>query len=106
MTGPVTKSRRDDVQEMQLDPQSLVGSWFHRIENDAMYWQGVVVAEPKSGHYLLHVTSAANMPDNVQRIVPIERMLGDDDGYEWRFYDTQQEAIDAYSKWLTKELMG
>jgi hypothetical protein len=40
---------------------------------------------------------------NVQRLVAMASLLNDDDGYDYRFYDTQREAQAAYAEWVSTE---
>jgi hypothetical protein len=87
--------------DFQLVPETLVGSWFHRLENGEMIWQGVVVAEPQAGVYLVQIDHQEPGARNTQRLIPLMAMINDDDGYDWRFYDTENEARSAYAEWLT-----
>jgi len=87
-------------EDFTLVPQSLVGSWFHRLENDEIVWQGVVVAEPQSGVYLCSVDRLALGVKFVQRLVTLEKMSDDDDGQGWRFYDNEEACRVAYAAWV------
>jgi hypothetical protein len=86
-----------------LDPTSLVGSWFHRVVNGELNWQGSIVAQVDKDKYLAHITSAVDMPDNVQLVIDVAEMVFKDEGYEWRFYDTEDKAQLAYIAWLSQE---
>lgn len=103
--GQGTRTRLEWVTgpEFAFHPASLVGSWFHRLENDAMVWQGVVVAEPQPGVYLLQIDRLDVGASNVQRLVPMASLTTDDDGYDWRFYDSKREAQAAYAEWVSTE---
>lgn len=90
-------------EDFEFSPGSLVGSWFHRLENDRMVWQGAVVAEPQPGVYLLQVDRLGPGAEQVQRLVKLEQLVNDEDGYDWRFYDTENEARSAYAKWVATE---
>jgi hypothetical protein len=90
-------------EEFSLNPHSLVGSWFHRLENDQIVWQGVVVAEPAQAVYLLNVEFLDEGATNVQRLMKLDQLTNDDDGYDWRFYDTREDAVAAYASWLAFE---
>lgn len=89
---------RDHV---QLDPQSLVGSWFHRLEDDVIVWQGVIVGEPQAGVYLAEIETEAVGSRNVQRLLTMDRLTADDDANAFRFYDTEQLARGAYAEWVS-----
>jgi hypothetical protein len=89
--------------EFALDPNSMVGSWFHRLENDQIVWQGVVVGEPAGGVYLLSIEFLAPGAENVQRLIGLDQMQKDEDGYDWRFYDNEETCRAAYAHWLAFE---
>lgn len=89
--------------EFEFTPMSLIGSWFHRLENDEMIWQGAVVAEPARETYLLEVAQLAPGAKNVQRLMGLEQMLNDEEGYDWRFYDSKESADAAYVAWVSTE---
>jgi hypothetical protein len=103
--GPGGPTRKAFIEApgFEFSPASLVGSWFHRLENDRMVWQGAVVAEPQPGVYLLQVDRLDVGAQNVQRLVAMASLLNDDDGYDYRFYDTQREAQAAYAEWVSTE---
>jgi hypothetical protein len=82
-----------------LVPETLVGSWFHRLEDDEIVWQGVIVAEPQPGAYLVQIDKQEQGVENVQRLVGLGQMIGDDD--EWRFYDTEEQAQNAFAHWMS-----
>lgn len=105
--GPVKvwKRRKPMVtdEDFGFNPKSLIGSWFHRLENDRIVWSGVILAEPQSATYLVHVDRIDIGAENVQRLIPLERMVNDEEGYDWRFYDTEADAKDAFNLWLSTE---
>jgi hypothetical protein len=74
-----------DSEEIASDPKSLVGSYF--LGNSTNTWQGVVVAEPVTGVYLVELFSWISGASTEQRLVRISSML------DWTFYDD--------SKWMT-----
>jgi hypothetical protein len=88
-------------EEFSLVPVTLVGSWFHRLENGEIVWQGVVVAEPQAGVYLVQLDRQEPGVENVQRLVTLQQMATDDDGYEWRFYDSEELARNAFGASIT-----
>jgi hypothetical protein len=90
-------------EDFEFSIASLVGSWFHRLENDRMVWQGVVVAEPQPGVYLLQVDKLDAGAENVQRLATMAQLTTDDDGYDWRFYDSENQARSAYARWVASE---
>jgi hypothetical protein len=86
--------------EFVLQPATLVGSWFHRLEDDEIVWQGVVVAEVQPGAYLIQIDKQEPGVENVQRLHSLAQMLGDPDS-EWRFYDTEDQAKNAFAHWAS-----
>jgi hypothetical protein len=61
--------------------EKLVGKYFHSAnENNKVEWQGVVIGEPHPGWYLVQLLEWASGEPSVQRLVPIEKMIG------WVFY--------------------
>jgi hypothetical protein len=67
--------------ETVTKPEKLVGKFFHSAtENNKVEWQGVVIGEPHSGWYLVELFDWASGEPSVQRLVPIEKMIG------WLFY--------------------
>lgn len=86
---------------LDLDPASLVGSFFHMLENDEIVWQGVVVGQPQSSVYLVQIDTFAPGATNVQKLMPVTDMIDSDDR-EFRFYDTQQAATEAFYAWEAK----
>ncbi len=90
-------------EDFSFAPHSLVGSWFHRLENETMIERGVIVAEPQPGVYLLQVDRIEPGAENVQRLATIQQLTNDDDGYGWHFYDSENEAKSAYANWIAHE---
>jgi hypothetical protein len=67
--------------EMAGKPEKLVGKYFHSAnESNKIEWQGVVIGEPHPSWYLVQLFEWASGEPNVQRLVPIEKMIG------WSFY--------------------
>jgi hypothetical protein len=97
-----SKSRKALVEhpDFEFNPASLVGSWFHRLENDEMVWQGVVVGEPQAGTYLVQIDRMGPGAANVQKLITMAMLTNDDDGYGWHFYDTEAQAREAYAAWV------
>jgi hypothetical protein len=97
---PPVKDRLEYVtgEEFSFSPVSLVGSHFHRLENDEMVWQGTVVAEVQAGKYLLHVKRLSGAKD-VQVLMTIDQLAYTDEGYEFRFYDSEEKANQAFVEW-------
>ena len=96
------RDRREAVASADLNPVSLVGSYFHRLEHDEIVWQGIVVGEPANGYYLLELEDSVPGASRHQRLFSIRQLA--DDG-EWRFYDTSDHWRGAYAEWIahTKE---
>ena len=72
--------RLADLVDLALDPGSLVGSWCHSGADPG--WQGVVVAEPSSGVYLVQLFKWMLGERGVQVLVGLSDMK------DWQFYDT------------------
>lgn len=67
--------------EMSKNPGDVVGKYFHSAnENNKVEWQGMVIGEPHPGWYLVQLFEWASGEPKVQRLVPIEKMVG------WLFY--------------------
>jgi hypothetical protein len=67
--------------EMSEKQEKLVGKYFHSAsETDKIEWQGMVIGEPHPGWYLVQLFEWASGEPSVQRLVPIEKMIG------WLFY--------------------
>lgn len=94
------RDRKADIAERPLSPRSLVGSWFIHLENGEAVEEGLIVAEPQPGAYLLdaEVRPDPDRPGIVkrsQRLVEAVSMI-DKDGSEWRFYDQPIQMREAY----------
>lgn len=87
-----TKDGRIDrlsiVVQAELQPGSLVGSFFH--SDVGRGWQGCVVGEPFPGVYLVETFEWLAGTSHDQQLVKIEDMLG------WSFYDDIQWMANAY----------
>lgn len=86
------KSKRADrlnqADQRELNPDSLVGSYFH---SDAdRQWQGCVVAEPAPGIYLVELFSWLAGDSTEQYLIRIGDMAG------WQFYDTIEWMKNTY----------
>lgn len=101
---PQIKVRKEFVtgEDFSFNPVSLIGSWFHRLENDEILWQGVIVGEPGPGHYLCEISRMAPGAENVQVIINVKDMLLADEGYEWRFFDSEDKATVAFQDWTLR----
>lgn len=68
-----------------LEPNSLVGSYFHSFGPEGQLdRQGAVVAEPQPGLYLVELFEWLAGGSSCQRLVRVEDML------DWQFYDTAE----------------
>lgn len=77
--------------ETVTEPETLVGKYFHSAnENNKVEWQGVVIGEPHSGWYLVELFDWASGEPSVQRLVPIENMIG------WLFYPDRAAMRSSY----------
>jgi hypothetical protein len=67
--------------EMAGNAEKLVGKYFHSAnETNKIEWQGVVIGEPHPGWYLVQLFEWTSGEPTVQKLVPIEKMIG------WLFY--------------------
>jgi hypothetical protein len=92
------RNRKAVAASVDLGPDSLSGSYFHRIENGIIVWEGQVVAEVQAGIYLCTVTNGlegVTEQTNAQVLMDLVHMVAKDVGYEWRFFDTEEAAADA-----------
>jgi hypothetical protein len=63
------------------ETEKLLGKYFHSAnEDNKIEWQGVVIGEPHPGWYLVQLFEWTSGEPTVQRLVPIEKMVG------WLFY--------------------
>ena len=88
-----TRNRMDDVSSADLRPDSLVGSYF--LGNDQ---QGMVVAEPTPGVYLVEMADWIVSASTTQRLVgiAIQRLVGIEAMAEWRFFDTAERMRNTW----------
>lgn len=92
--------RRVGITEAQFNPSSLVGSWLHILEDEKIVADGLIVAEPATGVFLVEVTEDGR---RFGRLYSLRAMIADGDGpLEFRFYDSDSEMREAYADWLTK----
>ena len=78
--------------EILRKPEQLVGKYFHSTnETDKIEWQGLVIGEPQPGWYLVQLFEWNSGEPTVQRIAPIDKMIG------WLFYP-DAEAMTFGSK--------
>lgn len=87
--------RFSDVDGRPLQPNSLVGSFFH--SDAARGWQGRVLAEVAPEAYLVETFSWAGGDSFAQRLVRLSDMM------EWRFYDDggsmKERAVAVEMEW-------
>lgn len=84
-------TRTAGLDQQQLSPSSIVGSFFHSFNDEGGFvWQGVVVAEPRPGFYLVETFEWLAGGSCAQQLVPFEDMAA------WRFYDTSQWMNNEY----------
>lgn len=93
------KKKRIETLPLKFDPKSLVGTFFHA--NAARGWQGVVVAEPQPGLYLVQLFEWLMGEPNIQKLIPANTMLVED----WKFYDSAEE-MNAYYEAHPKMFRG
>ena len=82
-----TRIRMDDATSAHLRSDSLVGSYF-LIEDQ----QGVVVAEPSPGFFLVELADWIAGASTAQQLVGIaeQRLVNIEAMAEWRFFDTPE----------------
>lgn len=88
------RDRKKGVAECHLSPDTLVGSWCHRLVQNQMVWQGIVVCEPQAGVYLIEMLDQPGQRGH-QVLVSLPQML--EEG--WRFYDSDELMHEAYAHW-------
>jgi hypothetical protein len=99
--GEKARDRCKLAESVVLDPGSLVGSFFLRLENGEIIWDGMVVAEPQAGQYLLSVRGLVGALRSPTQVVwALDRMVAKDEGYEFRFYDTREAMLAATAEYL------
>lgn len=98
------RDRAKDVGECALSPASLVGSWFLRVEHSENgIWQGMVVAEPQPGTYLVEIFDWINDRPLGQRLLGLDEMLfSAQTEIDWTFYDTEKAMRAALNGVLAK----
>lgn len=91
--------------DFALSPVSLIGSWFHRLENGMIIWDGLVVGMI-GFNVLLEVRSGLDGLDRstAQVMLNVDKLTAKDDGYEFRFYDDREQMQSAYAEYLVKEM--
>jgi hypothetical protein len=101
------RDRRRFVTEVcELTSESLVGSYFHAgFERTGLpESQGVVVAEPQAGIYLVETWDGMN-PDEgnpTQRLAGLEEMMED----RWTFYNSEDAMQQAWISLVTHHKEG
>lgn len=75
---------------------SLIGSYFHSDAERS--WQGIVLAEPAPGTYLVELFEWSNGAGSEQRLVTVRDMLATG----WRFYDTAEWMNTAYERTVAR----
>jgi hypothetical protein len=87
----------DVTHRKELDPHSLVGSYFHTYNSDEdrnvhrdLHYQGCVVAEPAPGVYLVELFSFMHGASTGQRLCRLEDMTN------WEFFDTAPWMNNVY----------
>ena len=77
------------------ETEKLLGKYFQSAnEDNKIEWQGMVIGEPHPGWYLVQLFEWTSGKPSVQRLVPIEKMIG------WLFYP-DADAMTSGSQRLT-----
>ena len=95
---PWGRDRRKAIEACDLDPGTLLGSWFLVVETGRVRYQGIIVAEPRAGVYLVQIEDSVPGARCIQRVVDLEQMI-DTEGAEWRFYDNEEAMRSAFAEW-------
>jgi len=92
------QTRLEGLAGMMFAPDSLVLSWFHKLDGYGdIRWQGRVVGEPQPGVYLLELFDWLE-GRGYQVTVPLQDMLHGNPDQEWRFYDTEEQMRLGYDR--------
>lgn len=77
--------------EMSRESEKVVGKYFQSAdETSKIEWQGIVIGEPHPGWYLVQLFDWTSGEPSVQRLVPIEKMIG------WLFFpDARAMTFDS-----------
>jgi hypothetical protein len=95
---PERMTRLEVARDVQLDPNSLVGSWFHKLDGYGdILWQGAVVGEIQPGIYQLELFDWIE-GRGYQVVVALTDMLHGNPEQEWRFYDTEERMRLGYDR--------
>jgi hypothetical protein len=88
------RDRAELAESIELNPLSLVGSWFLRIEATAPTQWGIVVGEPQAGCYLIEIHDNGSPVE--QKLVPITYLVVADTNDVWSFFNTEEAMRSAY----------
>lgn len=97
-------ARREIAQKADLDPSSLCGSWalYHSpggSDTDSKTVQGLIVAEPQAGIYLVQLYNVIDDEPTEQKIIDLATLgKRDDEGGEWAFYDDRDSVRKAFRR--------
>ena len=84
--------------ECDLNPETLVGSWYHsRFDAMLPTEQGLVVAEPQPGVYLVQCQDDRGFERQYLT------MLNDMVDERWEFYDTAESMREAWARMVKAE---
>jgi len=84
------------------DKGSLIGKWFHSLEEQSdgcrlVQWQGRVLGRPSYGLCLIQLYDWVIGAESTQKLVKIEDMVG------WSFYDSGEDMQTAFTQQLEPE---
>jgi hypothetical protein len=92
------RSRLEGIRQCELDPGSLVCSWFHKLDGYGdILWQGVVVGEPQPGIYMIELFDWEE-GRGYQVVVSLADLLHGNPEQEWRFYDSEEQMRLGYDR--------
>ena len=90
------ESRATIAIESPLSPETLCGSWALYHSQDETK-QGLVVAEPQAGIYLVQTYDVITDSPGAQVLLTIEALAKvDDGGGTWTFYDCRADVREAF----------
>ena len=75
----------------------LVGNFFHSVTKEGIVsWQGIVIANPEPGWYLVQLFDWIAGEESVRRLMRVEEMS------EWLFYGSADEMRHSYEHGTAK----
>jgi hypothetical protein len=77
----------------------LVGKFFHSLnEQGKIQWQGCILAEPRTGWYLVQLFEWAMGEPSNQQLIAFKQM------HDWLFYDCAEDMAHSYEYGVARHL--